>query len=129
MHDLNQRPFKKLPCFRSSAFVRLDQPALKLLPATRMAIDRFKPARVNIDYHVELDGHYYSVPHRLSGEMVELRITVTTVEMVHGQSRVAAHELNPRRGGRIPPHPNTCLPRIGHTCSGHWPSSLPGLSA
>ena len=96
--DLNQRPFKKLPGCRSSAFVSLDQPALKPLPATRMAIARFKPARVNIDYHVELDGHYYSVPHRLVGEMVELRITATTVEAMHSQSRVAAHALNPRRG-------------------------------
>ncbi|MBP8191937.1 MAG: IS21 family transposase [Aquabacterium sp.] len=98
LQDLNQRPFKKLPGCRSSAFVSLDQPALKPLPLTRMAIARFKPARVNIDYHVELDGHYYSVPHRLVGEMVELRITATTVEAVHGQNRVAAHALNPRRG-------------------------------
>jgi transposase len=98
LQDLNQRPFKKLPGCRSSTFASLDQPALKPLPATRMAIARFKPARVNIDYHVELDGHYYSVPHRLVGEMVELRITATTVEAVHGQTRVAAHALNPRRG-------------------------------
>lgn len=98
LRDLNQRPFKKLPGCRTSAFASLDQGALKPLPATRMVIARFKPARVNIDYHVELDGHYYSVPHRLVGEMVELRITATTVEAMHGQSRVAAHTLNPRRG-------------------------------
>jgi hypothetical protein len=98
LQDLNERPFKKLPGCRASAFARLDQPALQLLPAARMAIARFKPARVNIDYHVELDGHYYSVPHRLVGEMVELRITATTVEAVHGQTRVAVHAWNPRRG-------------------------------
>jgi hypothetical protein len=63
--ELNRRPFKKLPGCRREAFERLDQPALKALPPTRMAIVRFKSARVNIDYHVELDGHYYSVPHRL----------------------------------------------------------------
>ena len=98
LQDLNQRPFKKLAGCRASAFASLDQPALKPLPATRMVIARFKPARVNIDYHVELDGHYYSVPHRLVGEMVELRITATTVEAMHGHNRVAAHALNPRRG-------------------------------
>jgi transposase len=98
LQDLNQRPFKKLPGCRSSAFASLDQPVLKPLPQTRMQIARFKPARVNIDYHVELDGHYYSVPHRLVGEMVELRISATTVEVLHGQLRVAAHALNPRRG-------------------------------
>ena len=98
LQDLNQRPFKKLPGCRASAFASVDQPALKPLPATRMAMARFKPARVNIDYHVELDGHYYSVPHRLVGEMVELRITATTVEAIHGHNRVATHALNPRRG-------------------------------
>lgn len=98
LQDLNNRPFKKLPGCRSSAFASLDQPALKSLPATRMAIARFKPARVNIDYHVEFEGHYYSVPHRLVGEAVELRITATTIEVLHGQTRVAAHALSARRG-------------------------------
>ena len=96
--DLNQRAFKKLPGNRTSAFAELDQPALRPLAAVRMPIARFKPARVNIDYHVELDGHYYSVPHALVGEPVELRITAGTVEVLHGGKRVAAHALNPRRG-------------------------------
>ena len=96
--DLNQRAFKKLPGNRASAFAELDQPALRPLAAVRMPIARFKPARVNIDYHVELDGHYYSVPHALVGEPVELRITAGTVEVLHGGKRVAAHALNPRRG-------------------------------
>ena len=95
LKDLNQRPFKKLPDCRSSALASVDQPALKPLPATRMSIARFKSARVNIDHHVEFDGHYYSVPHRLVGEVVELRITATTVEVMHGQIRVAAHAFNP----------------------------------
>ena len=65
--ELNHRPFKKLPGCRHSAFLALDRAELRSLPANRMAIARFKRARVNIDYHVELDGHYYSVPHRLVG--------------------------------------------------------------
>ncbi len=96
--DLNQRAFKKLPGNRASAFAELDAPLLRPLPPTRMPIARFKPARVNIDYHVELDGHYYSVPHALVGEAVELRITAGTVEVLHGNKRVAAHALNPRKG-------------------------------
>lgn len=96
---LNQRPFKKLPGCRASAFADLDQPALRPLPPTRMTIARFKWARVNIDYHVEFDGHYYSVPHRLVGTRVELRITSRTVEAYVGQHRVAAHSYSRRRGG------------------------------
>lgn len=98
LHELNQRPFKKLPGCRASAFASLDQGALKPLPATRMAIARFKPARVNIDYHVEFDGHYYSVPHRMVGQKVELRITASTLEVLDGRSRVASHVLSTRKG-------------------------------
>ena len=110
--DLNQRAFKKLPGNRASAFAELDRPALRPLPAVRMPIARFKPARVNIDYHVELDGHYYSVPHALVGEPVELRITAGTVEVLHGGKRVAAHALNPRRGS------HTTTPE--HMPASHW---------
>ena len=63
-----------------------------------MTIARFKQARVNIDYHVELDGHYYSVPHRLVPTPVELRITATTVEILASQQRVAVHRYSLQRG-------------------------------
>jgi transposase len=63
-----------------------------------MAIARFKRARVNIDYHVELDGHYYSVPHRLVRTEVELRVTATTVEIIAGNQRVAVHAYSAIRG-------------------------------
>jgi transposase len=96
--DLNARAFKKLPGCRREAFQRLDQPALRPLPPSRMPIVRFKRARVNIDYHVELDGHYYSVPHRLVRTEVELRISSTTVEAFAGQLRVAVHPYSAIRG-------------------------------
>lgn len=96
--DLNQRPFKKLPGCRREAFEKLDQPALRPLPPTRMPIVRFKTARVSIDYHVDLDGHYYSVPHRLVRTTVELRITSNTLEIFAGQQRVAVHPLSTARG-------------------------------
>jgi transposase len=95
---LNQRPFKKLPGCRASAFADLDAPVLRPLPQSRMTIARFKSARVNIDYHVEVDAHYYSVPHRLVGTKVELRITARTVEAFVGQQRVACHAYSRRRG-------------------------------
>jgi transposase len=96
--DLNARGFKKLPGCRASAFHALDRPVLRALPAARMQIARFKRARVNIDYHVELDGHYYSVPHRFARTEVELRVTTSTVEAFAGQQRVAVHAYSARRG-------------------------------
>ena len=77
---------------------RLDQPALRPLPAQPFVFAEWKFARVNIDYHVELDGHYYSVPHALVGEEVELRFTAATLEVYCRSQRVASHLRNGRRG-------------------------------
>jgi transposase len=95
---LNQRPFKKLPGCRASAFKELDAPALKPLPSTRFQISRWKSATVNIDYHVEFDAHYYSVPHRLVGSTVELRVTEGVVQAFHANQCVASHALSAKRG-------------------------------
>ena len=97
--SLNQRPFKKLPGCRRSAFEALDAPALKPLPAVAMVLAQFKPARVNIDYHVAFEGHYYSVPHQHVGAAVELRITATTLEVLLRRQRIAAHARSHRVGG------------------------------
>ncbi len=96
---LNQRPFQKLPGCRRSAFEALDAPALKPLPAVAMVLAHFKPARVNIDYHVAFEGHYYSVPHQHVGQAVELRITATTLEVLLRRQRIAAHARNAKVGG------------------------------
>jgi transposase len=97
--DLNQRPFKKLPGCRRSAFELLDAPALQPLPATRFVIGRWKTAKVNIDYHVEFEAHYYSVPHRLVGAKIDLRATSTLLECFASNQRVAGHALSTVRGG------------------------------
>jgi len=104
--ELNARAFKKLPGCRREAFERLDLPALKPLPPTRMPIVRFKGAGVNIDYHVEFDAHYYSVPHRLVHKKLELRVSSTTVEAFYGQQRVAVHAYSAVKGGftTLPEH-------------------------
>ena len=97
--DLNQRPFKKLPGCRRSAFELLDAPALGPLPATRFVLSRWKAAKVNIDYHVEFEAHYYSVPHRLVGARLELRITANLLECFASNQRVACHAVSSIRGG------------------------------
>lgn len=99
LSELNQRPFKTLPGCRRSAFEALDAPALKPLPAVAMVLAQFKLARVNIDYHVAFESHYYSVPHRHVGAAVELRITATTLEVLLKRQRIAAHARSARAGG------------------------------
>jgi transposase len=95
---LNNRPFKKLPGTRRSTFESLDRPALQPLPATPYQYAEWKKVRVNIDYHVAIDKHYYSVPYQLVKQQLEARITTNTVELLHKGKRVASHRRSYQPG-------------------------------
>jgi transposase len=88
---LNQRPFKKLPGSRTELFQSLDKPALKALPLTPYVYAEWKLVRVHIDYHVDIEGHYYSVPYRLVKQQLDARITENTIEVFNKGERVASH--------------------------------------
>jgi len=88
---LNQRPFRKRPGSRATLFAQLDRPALKPLPATRYQFGEWEKARVNIDYHIEVERHFYSVPYALVHQEVDVHLTGETVEILHRGVRVASH--------------------------------------
>ena len=88
---LNQRPFRKLPGTRLELYQKLDRPALQPLPARPYVFAQWKKERVRLDYHVDVDGHYYSVPYQLAQQPVEIRYTATTVEVLYRGKRVASH--------------------------------------
>jgi transposase len=88
---LNERPFRKRSGSRASLFQELDRPALRPLAAERFELHHWAEARVNIDYHIQFDRHFYSVPYTLTGQRVEVRSTATTVEIFHCGQRVASH--------------------------------------
>ena len=96
--SLNDKAFKKLPGSRRTAFEELERAALKPLPAHPYQYADWKVARVGIDYHIELVGHYYSVPHRFAREQVDVRYTTATVEVFRRGTRIAAHAKSDRRG-------------------------------
>ena len=91
LQRLNQRSFRKREGTRASLFAALDQPALRALPAERYQFGAWQTARVNIDYHIEIERHYYSVPYQLTGQVMEVRLSETTVEIFHRGVRVASH--------------------------------------
>jgi transposase len=99
LDQLNERPFNKLPGSRQSVYESLDRPALKPLPQARFEYADWAKVRVHIDYHVEVDRHYYSVPYQLVGKRLEARITTTTVEVLHKGRRVASHVRSFQKGG------------------------------
>lgn len=95
---LNQRKFKKLEGSRESMFLAHEKQALKALPLHPWEYAQWKKAKVNIDYHIELLGHYYSAPYVLVHEGVDVRYTSRTVEIFHQHKRVASHARDDRRG-------------------------------
>jgi len=104
--DLNARPMRRLGVSRRDLFLELDRPALKELPAEPYQYAEWRVRRVGLDYHVEIDGHYYSVPHRLIREQLDARITERTIELFCKGERVAVHMRGTGRGRHttIPEH-------------------------
>jgi len=98
LEALNRHPFKRLPGSRQSVFEAVDRPALKPLPLSRYELSEWKLARVGIDYHLELDRHYYSVPYRYARAQVDVRFTATTVEVFQKGERIASHPRSHLKG-------------------------------
>ncbi|MHC4067122.1 MAG: IS21 family transposase, partial [Planctomycetota bacterium] len=110
LHAYNRRPFQKLPGTRLSQFNALDQPALAPLPPSPYQFADWKKARPGIDYHVAVDGHFYSVPYTCIKKQLDVRITQYTVECFLKGERVASHARSVRKGAYT-------------TCRSHMPQS------
>jgi len=104
--DLNDRPMRVYQVSRRQLFEQLDRPALGPLPTTRFVYGEWKHAKVNVDYHVEADGHYYSVPHEHLHDEVDLRVSPGTVEVFLDGKRIASHARSWERGRHttVPEH-------------------------
>jgi transposase len=98
LEKLNTRPMRKLGKSRWELFEQVEKATLRALPARPYELAFWKKARVNIDYHVELEGHWYSVPYTLVGKPVELRHTEGCVEVFLGGRRVASHVRSLEKG-------------------------------
>jgi transposase len=98
VEDMNNRPFKKLDGCRRSRFETLERAALRPLPRRAYEFGEWKRAKVHPDYHIQIERAYYSVPYRLIGARVEVRLTATGVEIFHQHRLVAAHARSRLRG-------------------------------
>ena len=104
--QLNDRTMRGWGTTRRALFEQLDRPALRPLPPTPYEYADWKRCRVSLDYHVEIEKHFYSVPFRLLREQVDARITAKTVEIFHRGKLVAAHARSqrPYRPTTVPDH-------------------------
>ncbi len=96
--DLNGRVMRRYGKSRRELFEQMERAALRALPATRFEYVEWQKTRVNIDYHVAVEGHLYSVPYRLVHEQVEARIGADVVEILYGRTRVASHRRSHVKG-------------------------------
>jgi transposase len=95
---VNAHVMRRLGVSRRHLFETVERPLLAPLPDADYQFAEWRLARVSLDYHVEVDGFFYSVPHRLIREQVDVRATTRTIELFHRGQRVAVHQR--RHGGR-----------------------------
>jgi transposase len=95
---VNRKPFKKMPGSRQSLFEEIEKASLRPLPLRAYEFATLARAKVHIDYHVEVDYHYYSVPYQHAGERVDIRLTASTIEIFLRGRRVASHLRSYQRG-------------------------------
>lgn len=88
---LNKRPFKKLAGCRETLFRSVDYPVMRALPVARHVFSEWKKVRMGLDYHVEIDGRYYSAPHTLISKQLDVNYSEYVVEMLYRGQRVASH--------------------------------------
>ena len=119
LKELNERPMKHLGKSRKELFEELDRPALRPLPATPYEYATWKTARVNIDYHVDFEKHFYSVPYGLIHQEVRIRATEHLIEIFH-KSQPEAVAIHPRSQiiGRY--STQTAHMPISHQKAGEW---------
>jgi transposase len=99
VRELDARVMKGYGLSRRELFEEVDRPAMRELPEGRYRHADWKKAKVAPDYHVEYEGHRYSVPSELVGKAVELRVTTDTVEIFQGGRRVFTHPRSLLRRG------------------------------
>ena len=90
LKELNARPFQKMAGSRLALYHELDQPTLRPLPSHRYQLGAWQYATANIDYHVQAHWHYYSVPYQFTPQLIEVRLSVRTVELFHVTVHVPA---------------------------------------
>ncbi len=91
LEKINSQPFQKLPGSRLSQFEKLDKPALKPLPSTSYEFAEWSKAKPGPDYHIELNKHYYSIPHTFIKKSLDVRFTSKSVEIFYKSKRIASH--------------------------------------
>jgi len=106
LERLNTRPMRQAKKSRRELFEVIDRPNALPLPAHPYEYAEWYKAKVQLNYHIEVDHHYYSVPYQLLHEKLDIRLTATTLEAFRKGERVAAHVRSYHKNGytTLPEH-------------------------
>ncbi|MBU6473158.1 MAG: IS21 family transposase [Alphaproteobacteria bacterium] len=127
LEDLNGRPMRHVGKSRRQLFEEIERAALAPLPDTAFEYAEWKTAKVHPDYHVEVDKTFYSVPHRLIGRRVDVRLSHRTVEIFYDHQRVASHVRRSQRSGHVTV--NAHMPKAHQRYANVTPKSLIRMAA
>jgi hypothetical protein len=91
LENVNAKPFQKLQGSRYTVFKESEKSQLRPLPTTRYECAEWKQVRASMDYHVQYDGHFYSIPYQYAGKRLDLRATANVIEVFCDRERIASH--------------------------------------
>ncbi|MGY4623849.1 transposase/DNA replication protein DnaC [Bradyrhizobium sp. USDA 4486] len=127
LEELNHRPMRHIGKSRRQLFEEIERAALTPLPSEPFEYAEWKTAKVHPDYHVEVDKTFYSVPHRLIGRRVDVRLTYRAVEIFQDHTRVASHVRRSQRSGHVTV--NEHMPKAHQRYANMTPASLIKMAA
>jgi transposase len=127
LEDLNNRPMRQVGKSRRQLFEEIERTALAPLPNVPFEYAEWKSAKVHPDYHVEVDKTFYSVPHRLIGRRVDVRLTHKTVEIFFDHRRIASHVRRSQRSAHVTV--NEHMPKAHQRYANMTPASLVLMAA
>jgi transposase len=107
LENVNAKPFQKLQGSRYTVFKETEKSQLRPLPPTRYECAEWKQVRASMDYHVQYDGHFYSIPYQYAGKRLDLRATANIIEVFYDRERIASHLCGFHRHARyttLPEH-------------------------
>jgi transposase len=98
LEDFNRRQMQVIQKSRYELFIEIDKPALKPLPPQRFTLCTWKKAKVNIDYHIDIENSYYSVPYKFLHKQVEAKYNDLVVQIYYKGKRIASHPRSDEKG-------------------------------
>ena len=120
LEKLNNRKMRELKKSRTELYLEIDKPALMALPVAVYEFAEWKTVKVNINYHIQFDEHYYAVHYTHVHKVLEARATSTVVELFLRGERIASHRRSYQKGKYTTPP--EYMP-AGHRAMAKWPPS------